>query len=469
MRHSFFKLTNSILLEYIPWSDMADETLSIKYPEIIGRHLSMNRTCVVEDYKYYKSKYIFIDDFQTDFESMTTNCSKSNTVFSMETNKGSFIDAGFDKEVCYLDIDRDFTNTRNMKYSSNEVMNFDTIILHFTRSGLDLSGYKSYIFEIKNYTTLEENNLVFASVLLNADSKYILNARPECIDGKLYVKKMVFRIPSVSYLNDADTLKNFRGFLKPNDLNGSYCKASLLGVKNISVQGGIYNVYNTEFISAANITELRNRDIALELGHAQTGEYFVLRSVANDGSIEMSDYLRSQNDSFIMDYKLTLTEYYVSDSSIEVLSKVTDSVEYVKSFDIAVDDNTCNEEIFYRPTLKMNNAYYFVLSCEMTLTSVSDGNSSVFNATYEYGRDNGENVSIYGKNIRPYINKSSNLLSVNVYNKRKKDDEMMPVLQVNSTASLNQKATTVNISSFIESTDILVSVSDVTTQDITIE
>lgn len=468
----FYKLTDSILVEYVKYNEVKDEPLAVKYPEVSGNYLSLSEgICVVKDGRYYNRRYIFSDNFQDTFNGMTTNVSMSNTVMSTKINGGKFIDPNFSGEPCYLDIDNKFTPTADMVYHSNERMYYDTVTLYFTRSGLNLSAYKGYVLEIRNVTTAEENDVILASIRLDADTRYILCPKPEVIDGKLYVKKIVLRIPSVAYIAEDPDIESFRNACTVNDLNNSYNKISLIGITNKIVSDGIFTNYDTEVITAANVVTRTISDIGLDVKPSGFGEYFEINTLVNDGRSQLSDLFRSKYDSFVLDYEITLKEHYIAERTYDVNSLETSRVNVIKHFDIGdVSDETeeCDEQIIYRPVLKTHNTVSFDINVTLKITSVSDGSIYTYNASCSYGTGEGENVSNYGKRIKAYISSSANLLSVNVFNKRDKSDEMKPVLQNSSVTSINRKATTVEIASFIETADIQVSVSDVNVSDITL-
>jgi hypothetical protein len=229
--------------------------------------------------------------------------------------------------------------------------------------------------------------------------------------------------------------------------------------------------YDTEVITAANVVTKTISDIGLDVKPSGFGEYFEINTLVNDGRSQLSDLFRSKYDSFVLDYEITLKEHYIAERTYDVDSLETSRVNVIKHFDIGdVSDETeeCDEQITYRPVLKTHNTVSFDINVALKITSVSDGSIYTYNASCSYGTGEGENVSNYGKRIKAYISSSANLLSVNVYNKRDKSDEMKPVLQNSSVTSINRKATTVEIASFIETADIQVSVSDVNVSDITL-
>ena len=459
----FYQLTDSILIEYISYDEFEDKKLAIEYPDIEGNFLQETSLCIVEDL-YNKNKYVFSNDYQVSFDEMTTNVCKTNTILSVTANGSRFVNPQFnDEEIPYTDVDNKLS-LRILPYT--EKIYYDTVILRFTRSGLDFNQYKSYIIEVMN-TIGYSQNTILASVLLNADTKYILDSQPEIINGKLYVKRIPIRIPSIK-----NTSESYIKSIFDYDVANSYNKISIVGISSI-IDENTFTFYNTEYIKSVNAIINTDTDISLDIKESAEGEFFEISTIVNDGEQELSDYFRGKNDNFQIEYQIRLIEHYLDEdiTNYDVYAKETDRKYIMREYDIALSDEyqECNELILYRPVLKKYNVISFDIEVKMTITSISDNNSKVYTSAISYGTEESEYVSSYGKRIKPYISDSSNLLKVNVYNKRQKSDEMMPILQNTAVTSINKKATNVEVTSFIEAINIKVAVSDVSVSDITIE
>lgn len=205
---------------------------------------------------------------------------------------------------------------------------------------------------------------------------------------------------------------------------------SVKGIKNSYTKDGD-RYYNVEEI--ANVA-IPNKDtynkISVDIREAKDGcEYFEIRTVVNDGkngSKSFSDYLYELDDNFSVVHEIHLTEYYLDEDQFGkplVRSRVTHREYFASGVDFNEygelnDDNLFDQPILYRPVLLTNNTWYFTITDTLRIINNTDETTIVKTGSLSYGKEKSQNVHRYGKKMQPIVDLNTQIIQANVYNKR---------------------------------------------------
>lgn len=449
--------------------------LGFTYPEFTGYILDLNdndksKLNLVKNL-YDGESYLF-NNFD-DSESPITNNSIKNLVFPTTKSKSVFVSPEYNLQSPYTDFDIHFTDKNGMNIevstwddNSTDVF-YDTVILHCT-NGIFNSNYDSLILNISIKSG--NNNVNLSSILLSKSDELYLESSPLLVGEKLYTKNYKFRIPSLDWLLHSEHGKNLATVLSDGKLDlDATLKFSLFGITE-SYTNNSFTFYKTAKIQSISIQSSdTNSSLSVRVEHATDGDYFILQALVNDGNIQLSDYLSTLGGSYSVMHDIMLTEFYIDDIENKVKSKITHRQYSIAAMDSDTDiedKSIFNDPLYFRPVLLTRNTYYFVISDTLRIYNNGDNTTIIKNGMCKYGDMDDESVGIYGKRIQPLTSLSSQLLRVNVYNKRTDIDLDTVTIKNTNIGKISSQTNNYNITSFIDTKNIAISTQNVTVSNI---
>lgn len=482
---SYYQITDEILIEYVHYdlgsTTEGDVSLGWNFPNFTGyildidAYITKSRLDMVKD-KWNDSNYVFLDEYEDD--NPITNNHKGNVVFPINASQSLYIEPAFKKEIPYTRMDSvHFTKPSDMNidcslWDENETdVWYDEVIVHFTSSKYMMS-YEGLILNC--YVRDALNKIVnLSSICLDKKTDLYIESTPLMIGSKLYTKNYKFRIPSVDWMLNSKYGKAFTEVI--TDKNMLSCNSpvtfSLVGIIDTFVDNG-YVHYDTEEIKSIAMPYKDTHDnLSIEVKKASDGDYFTLKPIVDGGSVQFSDYLSSLGGNFTVIHDISLVEYYIDDTrKNKIASKVTHKEYFVVATELEGDSITnaemFDEEICYRPVLKTRNTYYFIIQDTLRIYDNGDNTTIVKTGNVKYGDKDDESVGIYGKYIQPITTLTSQLLRVNVYNKRTDMDLDSVTIKNTNVGKIDAQNNNYQITSFIDSRNIAISSQNVTVSDV---
>ena len=317
-----------------------------------------------------------------------------------------------------INYDKNINDSCDVKY--------DKCVIHFTSRNY-FGNYDSLIFQTYVYMS-NKQKLYLASFLFKRTSDTDITPEQLLYNGKLYTTKIEFDIPSVSAIftndNDEDFIKALKD-AKIRLLDNTPICVNVYGVSETTK--GIVDNYvrlKTLKISSISIPYTYNRfdEISVDISEANDGDYFYIEPKMNSNYSSIVDYIQSIGDNigaYMFMHELSLRESWVENG--ETVFGTTHKEYHI----IDINENAENEyeEISKKFTEKIKYRPICMRSGEGHSAEIIDTIkiiNTVDNSSYEVkGEHLIKNPNKYGKkiNMLPLDNKDNPRPIVNVYNK----------------------------------------------------
>jgi hypothetical protein len=479
----YYQLTPDILLEYIYESDPKLNEDGIK-----GNNKDLYKTpTILLKSEAFLSKYLCFKNESEGFISLSNlvlplnnaenqfvvakskyqnffSRLNSSNIFSTKTgNEYVYEDTNYDKDIQSEGKSCDF--------------GYDKCILHFTSRNY-FGNYDSLIFQAYVYMN-NKAELYFASFLFKRTSNLEMKPEQLLYNEKLYTTQIEFDIPSVfNIFAESKKLQKYKHpFVKSLEnvgvklLENTPVGINVFGVSGSETGTDNYEKLNTSKINSIHIPYIYNRmdEIRVDISEAEDGDYYIIDPEMNSNYSSVVDYIERLGEdirAYMMMHELSLKESWV-DSDGEQRSEITHKEYHI--IDINEDDEDEDIEkrfdtkIKYRPICIKSGLGYSAIIID-TLKIINTVDNSSYEVTGSVGISNPYK---YGKYLKSLGVNNTNRPIVNVYNKcvsGKKTDESLIVLNKNGGFVIENM--TQNITSFIECTNIGVSIVELSPDDI---
>ena len=495
----YYQLTPEILLEYIYdgdpklnedgiWGnekDICDEkyaTMLLKSNPFSSKYLCFKNKSEGEGLDGLSNLVLPLNNNETQFvvaKSKYQNFySKVHTLNRVSSKKGV--------EYMYEDTNYDENIRLNNGVDSNGScdVKYDKCIVHFTSRNF-FGSYDSLIFQSYVYLK-DKSKLYFASFLFKKTSDLEPKVEHLLYNEKLYTTQIEFDIPSVFAIfnpNQDDTGKEQRKFndaLKSQNIElmeNTPIGFNIYGV-NRSVKGiaDNYERLNVLKINSISIPYAYNRldEIYVKIYEAEDGDYFYINPEMGSGYSSFVDYIKSMREdirAYMIMHELSLKEIWVDNNGM-THSETTHKEFHI--IDINEDDEDeeiskrFDAEIKYRPICIKGGKNYKATIID-TIKIINTVDSSSYEVT---GSLDIANPSKYGKKLLRLFNNGDNNEQfvrpiINVYNKKiSEKNTATSGIGLNRGGGFVVENHSQNISSFIESTNIGVSIVELSPEDI---
>lgn len=411
--------------------------------------------------------------------------SKTNTsnIYSTKNSSGYiYEDTQYDKDIIQKG------NSCDVKY--------DKCIIHFTSRNY-FGDYDSLIFQSYVYMK-NKAKLYFASFLFKRTSNLELKAEHMLYNEKLYTTHIEFDIPSVFAITTEDN-KIFNDALKYQNielLENTPIGINLYGVIGSTKETDNYERLKTHKINSISIPYVYNRldEIYVNISEAEDGDFYYIYPEMSANYPSFVDYIESMGEdirAYMIMHELSLREVWVDNDGV-THSETTHNEFHI----INIDEDDKDEDISrrfdakikYRPICMRSGQDYKSIIID-TIKIINTVNSSSYEVT---GSIEISNPYKYGKKLKR-LNLDNELRPiVNVYNIKGSTEDIRNGVDMNdillngniinsnnvggygsgSIKSLNKKNgfvienKTQNITSFIECTNIGVSIVELSPDDI---
>lgn len=483
----YFQLTPEILLEYI-YEDKRE-------PKLNDGNIKGNTKDIFDDETHtillksnaFSSKYLC---FENEHEGLN---SFSNLVLPLNNTETQFVVAKSEHQNFYSKI-----NTSNIFLSKNGSeyiyentdydknirdkgescdVKYDKCIIHFTSRNF-FGNYESLIFQAYVYMS-NKSKLYFASFLFKKKSDIELKAEHMLYNEKLYTTQIEFDIPSVHAIFANDNL-DFNKALKSQNielLENTPIGINVYGVTGYTKGTDNYERLKTIKINSISIPYIYNRldEISINISEAIDGDYYIINPEMGSGYSSFVDYIESMGEniiSYMIMHELCLKEVWVDNNGISH-SEITHKEYHI--IDINEDDESSDiakrfdAEIKYRPICTQGgNDYKAIIIDTIKVINTVDGTSYEVTGSLEIA-----NPNKYGKRLKRLGIKDESRPIVNVYNKKTTsfgtpsgDNSGSGAVVLNKSGGFVIENMTQNITSFIECTNVGVSIVELSPDDI---
>lgn len=484
----YFQLTPEILLEYVYDGDpkLNDDGVKGNIKDIYDKYptLLLKSDAFSSKYLCFKNESEGLDSF-------------SNLVLPINNTETQFVVAKNTKNKSQNFYKK--TNVSNIFYTKNgsgyiyedtqydkEIINsgkscdvrYDKCIVHFTSRNY-FGNYDALIFQSYVYMS-NKSKLYFASFLFKKTSNLELKSEHLLYNEKLYTTQIEFDIPSVfAILSEDESVynKEFNEALKSQNielLENTPIGVNVYGVSGSSKGTDNYERLKTFKINSISIPYIYNNldEISIEISEAiEDGDhydfYYIDPKIGSRYS-SFVEYIESMGEdirAYMVMHELCLRESWVDKNNV-LHSEITHKEYHI--IDINEDDEDeeiskrFDAKIKYRPIcMKSGNEYVATIIDTIKIINTVD------NSSYEVsGSLDISNPNKYGKKLKRLNIKNESRPIVNVYNKNVSDDsnnseKINKNYNVFSIENMSQ-----NITSFIESTNIAISVIELSPDDI---
>ena len=483
----YFELTPEILLEYIYEGDPKLNEDSIKGN--IKDINDDNTSTILLKSNAFGSKYLC---FKHEYEGLD---SISNLVLPLNNSETQFVIAKSKYQNFYSKVNtsnrystrdgsgyiyEDTNYDKDIKESGESCdVKYDKCIIHFTSRNY-FGSYDSLIFQAYVYMS-NKAKLFLASFLFKKTSNLELKAEHLLYNEKLYTTQVEFDIPSVFAIfnpnqgDDEDGQKKFNNALKLQNVN--LLENTPIGINVYGVSGSITGVDNYERLKTNKIKSIsvpytynKFDEISVNICEAIDGDYYIIDPEMSKSYPSIVDYIESIGDeirSYIIMHELYLREVWVDDEN-KSHSEITHKEYHI--IDINEDDS--NEDISkrfdakikYRPICTQGGLNY-----KATIIDTIKIINTVDNTSYEVtGSVEIANPYKYGKKLKRLNIKNESRPIVNVYNKKvaEENTKSKNIIGLNKSSGFVVENMSQNITSFIECTNVGVSIVELSPEDV---
>lgn len=484
----YYQLTPDILLEYVYENDskLDDDGIEGNKKDICNE----NTTTMLLKSNAFSTKYLCFANETEGFDSI------SNLVLPLNNTETQFVIAK-SKYQSFFDV----YNPSNIYSSKNgngyiyENTNYDSIIkqsnqpcevkydkciLHFTSKNY-FGTYDSLIFQAYVYMK-NKSKLYFASFLFEKTSNLEMKSELLLYNEKLYTKQIEFDIPSVLSIF-AEVNKTVENKTPENEhlfvtalesQNVELLANTPIGFNVYGVSGSTKGVDNyvrlkTYKISSITVPCINNRldEIHVEIKESNDGDYYEIAPKMGSGYTSFVEYIKRLGEvvqNYMIMHELKLKELWV-----DVDGKINSEITHTECHIISINEDDEDVEIskiFEKPIKYRPICIYGGKDCSaviidtIKIINLVDNSSYVSEGSLEITTPNK-----YGKKLK-HLDVSRPI--VNVYNKKVSDEKGTG----NNAISLSRNGgfvvenNTQNITSFIECTNIGISILEISPEDI---
>lgn len=493
----YFELTPEILLEYIYEGDpkLDEDRIKGNVKDIYDEETS---TMLLKS-NAFGSKYLCFKNESEGLDSI------SNLVLPLNNTETQFVIAKSKYQNFYSKInasnryltkagsgyvyeDTNYDAAIKEKGESCDVK-YDKCIIHFTSRNY-FGSYDSLIFQTYAYMS-NKAKLYLSSFLFKKTSNLELKSEHLLYNEKLYTTQVEFDIPSVFAIfnpnqdDDGEGQKKFNEALKsqgvellentPIGINvygvsgstigvDNYVKLKAHKIKSISVPY-IYNRLDEISVKIYEANDAKNReDDDIE------GDFYYIDPEMSKSYPSFVNYIESMGEdihSYMVMHELCLREVWV-DPDGKTHSKITHKEYHI--IDINEDDEAkliserFDAKIKYRP-ICMHSGDNYVATIIDTIKIINTVDSSSYEVT---GSLQIENPYKYGCKLKRLNIKNESRPIVNVYNKKVSEENNggKNMLALNKGRGFVVENMSQNITSFIECTNIGVSIVELSPEDV---
>ena len=483
----YFELTPEILLEYIYEGDpkLNEDSIKGNSKDIYDNNTS---TMLLKS-NAFGTKYLCFKHESEGLDSI------SNLVLPLNNTETQFVVAKSKYQNFYSKVNasnrystrdgsgciyEDTNYDKDIKESCD--VKYDKCIIHFTSRNY-FGSYDSLIFQAYAYMS-NKAKIYFASFLFKKTSNLELKAEHLLYNEKLYTTQIEFDIPSVfAILNinqdsddsDEDEQNKLNEALKSQNVNlleNTPIGINVYGVSGSTIGEDNYERLKTHKIKSISVPYIYNRldEISVNISEAIDGDYYYIYPEMNKNYPSFVDYIESMGEdirAYIVMHELYLREVGIDNNGVSY-SKITHKEFHI--IDINDDDededisNRFDEKIKYRPICIMGgNNYKATIIDKIKIINTVDSSSYEVTGSLEIA-----NPYKYGKKLKRLEIKNESRPIVNVYNKKVSDEKNTGsnMIGLNNSRGFVVENMTQNITSFIECTNIGVSIVELSPDDI---
>ena len=479
----YFQLTPEILLEYVYEGDpkLNEDNIKGNSKDIYDtRTMLLTSNAFGSKYLCFKDEYEGLDSISNfvlplnNTETQFVVVKSKNQFFFSKTNVSNIFTSKTGNGYIYEDTNYD----KNIisKGESCDVK-YDKCIIHFTSRNY-FGSYDSLIFQVYAYLN-NKAKLYFASFIFKKTSNLELKAEHMLYNEKLYTTQIEFDIPSVFAIFNKDN-EVFNDVLKSQNIE--LLQNTPIGINVYGVSGSVkgtdnYERLKTLKINTISIPYVYNRfdEIYVNIHEATDGDYYYINPEIGSGYSSFVDYIESMGENiraYMVMHELYLKEIWVDSDGVSH-SEITHKEFHI--IDINEDDKDedisrrFDSKIKYRPICTQGGSNYKAIIID-TIKIIN----AVDNSSYEVtGSLEIENPYKYGKRLKRLELNNGTRPIVNVYNKNvlyedssKNDSGLNGVISLNKGKGFEIENKTQNITSFIECTNIGVSIVELSPDDI---
>ena len=499
----YFELTPEILLEYIYEGDpkLDEDKIKGNVKDIYDDETS---TMLLKS-NAFGSKYLCFKNESEGLDSI------SNLVLPLNNTETQFVIAKSKYQNFYSKInasnryltrsgsgyvyeDTNYDAAIKEKGESCDVK-YDKCILHFTSRNY-FGSYDSLIFQTYAYMS-NKAKLYLSSFLFKKTSNLELKSEHLLYNEKLYTTQVEFDIPSVFAIfnpnqdDDGEGQKKFNEALKSQGVE--LLENTPIGINVYGVSGSTIGVDNyvklkAHKIKSISVPYIYNRldEISVKIYEANDaksredddieGDFYYIDPEMSKSYPSFVNYIESMGEdihAYMIMHELSLREVWV-DPDGETHSEITHKEYHI--IDINEDDedelisDRFDSKIKYRP-ICIHSGNNYVATIIDTIKIINTVDSSSYEVT---GSLQIENPYKYGCKLKRLNIKNESRPIVNVYNKKVSDEKNAGVngtgsgsiLGLNKSRGFVVENMSQNITSFIECTNIGVSIVELSPEDV---
>lgn len=499
----YFELTPEILLEYIYEGDpkLDEDKIKGNVKDIYDDETS---TMLLKS-NAFGSKYLC---FKNELEGLD---SISNLVLPLNNTETQFVIAKSKYQNFYSKINasnryltrsgsgyvyEDTNYDAAIKETGESCdVKYDKCILHFTSRNY-FGSYDSLIFQTYAYMS-NKAKLYLSSFLFKKTSNLELKSEHLLYNEKLYTTQVEFDIPSVfaifnpNQYDDGEGQKKFNEALKSQGVE--LLENTPIGINVYGVSGSTIGVDNyvklkAHKIKSISVPYIYNRldEISVKIYEANDdknredddveGDFYYINPEMSKSYPSFVNYIESMGEdihAYMIMHELSLREVWV-DPDGESHSEITHKEYHI--IDINEDDedelisDRFDSKIKYRP-ICMHSGDNYVATIIDTIKIINTVDSSSYEVT---GSLQIENPYKYGCKLKRLNIKNESRPIVNVYNKKVSDEKNAgingtgsgSILGLNKSRGFVVENMSQNITSFIECTNIGVSIVELSPEDV---
>ena len=476
----YFQLTPEILLEYVYDGD----------PKLNEDGIDGNIKDIYDDYptmmlksNAFGSKYLC---FKNESEGLD---SFSNLVLPLNNTETQFVVAKskYQNFFSKANISNMFSSKsgggyiyEDTQYDKNIIekgescdVNYDKCIIHFTSRNY-FGNYDSLIFQAYVYMS-NKAKMYFASFLFKKTSNLELKSEHLLYNEKLYTTQIEFDIPSSLsiFRNNNEDFNNSLEKQGVKLLENTPVVINIYGVTGVTVGIDNYEKLKTNKINSISIPYIyKTLDrITIDISEDTDGDYYYINPDI-EGYSSFVDYIESMGEdirAYMVMHELCLRESWVDEDNV-THSEITHKEFHIININEDDEDDEISKKfdakIKYRPICTKSSS-----GCVATIIDTIKIINTIDSSSYEItGSVDISNPKKYGVKFKRLEN--INRPIVNVYNKNilerggssSASDKGVIVLNKNGGFTIENNSK--NITSFIESTNIGVSVVELSPEDI---
>ena len=484
----YFQLTPDIFLEYVYEGD----------PKLNEDGIKGNKKDIYDDKtstmllssKAFGTKYLCFANESEGLDSI------SNLVLPLNNSDTQFVVAKskYQKFYSKLNASNIFSKRtgsvymyEDTKYDSNIRVNagsdsdsdsqgscevkYDKCILHFTSRNY-FGSYDALIFQAYAYMS-DKSKLFLSSFIFRRTSNLELKAEHLLYNEKLYTTQVEFDIPSVFAIFTKDN-PDFNKAL--SDQNVELLQNTPIGINVygvISTTKGIdnYERLRTAKIKSISIPYIYNRldEIRVNISEAEDGDFYYIDPEMSANYPSFVDYIESMGEdirAYIIMHELQLKEVWVDNNGI-THSEITHREFHIINIHEDDEDEDIarrfDAKIKYRPICIKDGQ-----NCMATIIDTIKIINTVDSSSYEVMGSLDIPPHKYGRRLTRLNVGNDSRPIINVYNKKVSDEKSATdkVLSMGRGGGFVVENKTQNITSFIESTNIGVSIMEISPEDI---